>query len=157
MWRQRAGTNQGITKDFLQDDIDKLITDEKITNKINSDKNSYKVNIEFIDEKDQSFLVSRNDFPAASIIIPINEKTPSIDFILLNTNRPKNHKPINNDKKTSKLKKFIYRQLLKMIKVTHLRIAFLINYIKILKIKKIGKWNHHLRKFNQSIRMSYMY
>ena len=107
LWRQRAGTNQSKTKDFLQDDIHKVITDEKSIYKINSDKNSYKVYIELIDEKDQSFLVFRNDFPAASIIIPINKKTLSIDFILLNTNKPKNHKPINNDKKTSKLKKFI--------------------------------------------------
>ena len=29
---------------------------------------------------------------------PTNEKTPSIDFTLLNTNTPKNHKPINNEK-----------------------------------------------------------
>ena len=110
LWRQRADTNsifkeitkieqyQSITKDFLQDHIDKLIIDEKIINKINRDKNSYKVNIELIDEKDQSFLVSPNDFPPASTITPINEKTPSIDFTLLNTNTPKNHKPINNEK-----------------------------------------------------------
>ena len=70
LWRQRADTNsifkeitkieqyQSITKDFLQDHIDKLIIDEKIINKINRDKNSYKVNIELIDEKDQRFLVS---------------------------------------------------------------------------------------------------
>ena len=51
-----------------------------------------------IDEKDQSFQVSPNDFPPASIITPINEKTPSIDFMLLNTNMPKNHKAINNEK-----------------------------------------------------------
>ena len=108
LWRQRAVTNskeeitkieqyQSITKDFLQDHIDKLIIDEKIINKINTDKNSYKVNIELIDEKNQSFLVSPNDFPPASTITPINEKTPSIDFTLLNTNTPKNHKPINNE------------------------------------------------------------
>ena len=82
---------------FLQDHIDKLI-DEKIINKINRDKNSYKVNIELIDEKDQSFLVSPNDFPPGSTITSIKEKTPSIDFTLLNTNTPKNHKPINNEK-----------------------------------------------------------
>ena len=110
MWRQRADTNstfkeitkieqyQSITKDFLQDHIDKLIIDEKIINKINTDKNSYKVNIELIDEKNQSFLVSPNDFPPASTITPINEKTTLIDFTLLNTNMPKNHKPINNEK-----------------------------------------------------------
>ena len=52
LWRQRADTNsifkeitkieqyQSITKDFLQDHIDKLIIDEKIINKINRDKNS---------------------------------------------------------------------------------------------------------------------
>ena len=110
MWRQRADTNsifkeitkieqyQSITKDFLQDHIDKLIIDEKIINKINRDKNSYKVNIELIDEKDQRFLVSSNDFWPASTITLINKKTPSIDFVLLNTNTPKNHKPINNAK-----------------------------------------------------------
>ena len=49
-----------------------------------------------IDEKDQSFPVSATDFPPASIVTPINEKTPSIDFTLLST--PKNHKPINNEK-----------------------------------------------------------
>ena len=109
LWRQRADTNsifeeitkieqyKSITKEFLQDHIDKLI-DEKIINKINRDKNSYKVNIELIDEKDQSFLVSPNDFPPGSTITSIKEKTPSIDFTLLNTNTPKNHKPINNEK-----------------------------------------------------------
>ena len=51
-----------------------------------------------IDEKDQSFLVSPNDFPRASKITPINEKTPLIDFTLLNTNTAKKHKPINNEK-----------------------------------------------------------
>ena len=51
-----------------------------------------------IDQQDQSFLVSPNDFPPASTITPINEKTPSIDFTLLNTNTPKNHKPINKEK-----------------------------------------------------------
>ena len=76
----------------------KLIIVEKLTNKINSDKNSYRVNIELIDERYQSFLVSPNDFRPASTITPINKKTPSIDFILLNTNTPKNHKPINNEK-----------------------------------------------------------
>ena len=118
LWRQRDDTNsifkeitkieqyQSITKDFLQDHIDKLIIDEKIINKINRDKNSYKVNIELIDEKDQSFLVSPNDFPPASTTTPINEKTTSIDFMLLNTNTPKNHKPMN-DENTSKLKKVI--------------------------------------------------
>ena len=92
MWRQRANSNsifkeitkieqhQSITKDFLQDHIDKLIIDEKIINKINKDKDSYKVNIELIDEKDQSFRVSPNDFPPTSAITPINEKTPLIDF-----------------------------------------------------------------------------
>ena len=110
LWRQRADTNsifkeitkieqyQSITKDFLQDHIDKLIIDGKIINNINRNKNFYKVNIELIDQQDQSFLVSPNDFPPASTITPINEKTPSIDFTLLNTNTPKNHKPINNEK-----------------------------------------------------------
>ena len=51
-----------------------------------------------IDEKDKSFLVSQNDFPPASTITHINEKTFSIDFTLLNTNTPKNHKSINNEK-----------------------------------------------------------
>ena len=41
--------HQNITKDFLQDHIDKLIIDGKIANKIKRDKNSYKVNIESID------------------------------------------------------------------------------------------------------------
>ena len=90
--------HESITKDFLQDHIDKLITEKKTLNKIIRDKNSYKVNIELIDEKDQRFPVSRNDFPPASTITPINEKTPSIDSTLLNTNTPKNHKPINNEK-----------------------------------------------------------
>ena len=89
---------QSITKDFLQDHIDKLIIDNKIINKINRHKNSYKVNTKLIDEKYQSFPVSPNDFPPASMVTPINEKTPSIDFTLLNTNTPKNHKPINNEK-----------------------------------------------------------
>ena len=92
LWRQRADTNsifkqitkieqyQSITYDFLQDHVDKLIIDKKNVNKINSDKNSYKVNVELIDEKGQISLVSRNDFPPASTITPINEKTPSIDF-----------------------------------------------------------------------------
>ena len=108
LWRQRADTNsifkeitkieqyQSITKDFLQDHIDKLIIDEKIINKINRDKNSYKVNIELLDEKDQSFLVSPNDLPPASTITLINEKAPLIDLTLLNTNTLKNHKLINN-------------------------------------------------------------
>ena len=118
LWRQRADTNsifkeitkfeqcQSITKHFLQDHTDKRIIDIKIISKINRDKNSYKVNVELIDEKDQNFLVSPNDFPPASTITPINEKTPLIDFILLNTNTPKNHKPIN-DENTSTLKKVI--------------------------------------------------
>ena len=49
-----------------------------------------------INEKDQSFPVSPNNFPPASIITTISEKTPSIDFTWLNT--LKNHKPINNEK-----------------------------------------------------------
>ena len=133
--RQRADTNiifneitkteqyQSITKDFLQDHIDNLTIDEKIINKINRNR---------IDTwKYQSFPVCPNDFSAASIVTPINEKTPLIDFTLLNT--PKNHKPKSNEKK-SKLGKVIQKQWLKMIKVTHLRINFLITYIKILKI-----------------------
>ena len=68
LWRQRADANsifkeitkieqyQSITKDSLQDHIDKLIIDEKIIKKINRDKNSYKVNIELIDEIDQQQL-----------------------------------------------------------------------------------------------------
>ena len=99
--RQRADTNsifkeitkmeqyQNITKDFLQYHINKLIMDEKIINTISRDKNSYKTNIESIDEKDQSFPVSPNDFLKGSIVTSINEKTPSIDFSLLNTNTPK--------------------------------------------------------------------
>ena len=110
MWRQCADTNnifkeitkieqyESITKDFLQYHIDKVIIDKKNISKINRDKNSYKVNIELIDEKYQSFVVSPNDFPPASTITPINEKTTLIDFTLLNTNMPKNHKPINNEK-----------------------------------------------------------
>ena len=101
LWRQRADTNsifkeitkmeqyQSITKDFLQYHINKLIIDEKIINTISRDKNSYKTNIESIDEKDQSFPVSPNDFLKGSIVTSINEKTPSIDFSLLNTNTPK--------------------------------------------------------------------
>ena len=89
---------QSITKDFLQYHIDKLIIDEKIVNTIIRDKNSYKTNIESIDEKDQSFPVSPNDFPKGSIVTSINEKTPSIDFSLLNTNTQKHHKLINNEK-----------------------------------------------------------
>ena len=110
LWRQCADTNnifkeitkieqyESITKDFLQYHIDKVIIDKKNISKINRDKNSYKVNIELIDEKYQSFVVSPNDFPPASTITPINEKTTLIDFTLLNTNMPKNHKPINNEK-----------------------------------------------------------
>ena len=37
-----------------------------------------------------------NDFPRASIVTPMKEKTPSIDFTMLNT--PKNRKPISNEK-----------------------------------------------------------
>ena len=37
-----------------------------------------------------------NDFPRASILTPIKEKAPSIDFTMLNT--PKNRKPISNEK-----------------------------------------------------------
>ena len=45
---------QSITKDFLQDHIDKLIIDEKIINKINRDKvNKVNIDIEPIDEKDE--------------------------------------------------------------------------------------------------------
>ena len=51
-----------------------------------------------IDEKDQSFLVSPNDFPPTSTITPVNEKTSSIGFTLLNANTAKNHKPTNNEK-----------------------------------------------------------
>ena len=51
-----------------------------------------------IDEKDQSFPVFPYNFPPASTITPIIEKTPSIAFTLLNTNTPKNHEPINNEK-----------------------------------------------------------
>ena len=51
-----------------------------------------------MDGKDQSFPVSPNVFPAGSIVTPVNEKTPSIDFTLLATNTPKNHKTINNEK-----------------------------------------------------------
>ena len=40
--------------------------------------------------------VSSSDFLPASIVTPINEKTPLIDFTLLNM--PKNHKAINNEK-----------------------------------------------------------
>ena len=87
---------QSTKKDFLQDHIDNLIIDEKIINKITRDKNSCEVNIKLIDAKDQNFSVSPNDFPPPSIVTPINEKTPSIDFTLLNT--PKNRKPINNEK-----------------------------------------------------------
>ena len=110
LWRQCADTNnifkeitkieqyESITKDFLQYHIDKVIIDEKNISKINRDKNSCKVNIELIDEKYRSFVVSPNDFPPASTKTPINEKTPLIDFTLLNTNMPKNNKPINNEK-----------------------------------------------------------
>ena len=52
--------------------------------------------MESIDEKDQNFPVSPNAFPPVSTVTTINEKTPSIDFNLLNT--AKNHKPINNAK-----------------------------------------------------------
>ena len=84
LWRQRADPNntfkeitkierhQSITKDFLQDHINKLIIDEKIINKINRDKNSYKVNLEPLDEKDRSFPGSPNDFPPASLVTPKN-------------------------------------------------------------------------------------
>ena len=87
-----------MIKNFFQDDIDKLIIEEKTINKINRDKNSYKVNIELMDEKDRSFPASPNDFPPTSTITPINEKTAWIDFTLLNTNALRNHKPINNEK-----------------------------------------------------------
>ena len=52
--------------------------------------------MESIHEEDQSFPVSPNYFPPASIVTHINGKTPSIDFTLLNT--PKNDKPTNNEK-----------------------------------------------------------
>lgn len=37
-----------------------------------------------------------NDFPRAAIVTPIKEKTPSINFTMLNT--LKNRKPISNEK-----------------------------------------------------------
>ena len=87
---------QSITKDFFQDHINELIIYKKIINKINRDKTSYKLNMESIHEKDQSFPVFPNYYPPASIVSHINGKTPSIDFTLLNT--PKNGKPTNNEK-----------------------------------------------------------
>ena len=145
LWRQRANTNiilkeitkikqyQSITKDFLQNHIGKLFIDKKILNKINWDKSSYKVNIELIDEKDKSFQVSTNDFPPTSTVTPINEKTPSIDLILLNTSTPKNHKPINNEK-NKQIRESHRGTIIKNDIGNNLRIAFLITYIKILKI-----------------------
>ena len=87
LWRQRADTNtlfkkinkyQSITKYFLQDHIDKHIIDKKVINKIIRDKNFYKVNTKPIDEKDQSFPVSPNDFAPVSILTPINKKHPRL-------------------------------------------------------------------------------
>ena len=87
--------------------------------------------MESIDEKDQSFPVSPNDFPPASVVTPINEKTPQIDFTLLNT--PKNHKP-NNNVKEKQIRENHINTMVKNDKVTHLRITILITYIKILEI-----------------------
>ena len=82
LWGQSADTNsifkeitkieqyQSITKDFLQVDIDKLIIDKKYI--YICKVKSYKVNIESMDEKDQSFPVSQNDFPPVSVLTPIN-------------------------------------------------------------------------------------
>ena len=94
LWRQRSVTNsifkeitkieryQRITKDFLQDHIKSINSRkvEKIIYQINRDKDTYKRNIESIDEKDRRFSVFPNDFPPVSIRTLINEKKPSIDF-----------------------------------------------------------------------------
>ena len=142
-WRQRADTNsifkeitkieqyQSITKDILQNHIDKLIIDEKNVNKINRDKNSYKVNIESIDEKDQSFLISPNNFLPSYIVTPINEKTLSIDFTLLNT--PKNHKP-NNNEKDKQIREIHIDTVVKNDKGNTLEGTFLITYIKTFRV-----------------------
>ena len=42
------------------------------------------------------FSSNPNDFPRAAIVTPTKEKTPSIDFTMLNT--PKSRKPISNEK-----------------------------------------------------------
>ena len=94
LWRERSVTNsifkeitkieryQRITKDFLQDHIKSINSRKvkKIIYQINRDKDTYKRNIESIDEKDRRFPVFPNDFPPVSIRTLINEKTPSIDF-----------------------------------------------------------------------------
>ena len=49
-------------------------------------------------KKTKVFQFPPNDFPPGSTITPINEKTPLIDFTLLNTNTSRNRKPINNEK-----------------------------------------------------------
>ena len=109
-----------------------------------------------IDEKAQSFLVSPNDFPPASTITPINEKTPSIDFTLLNTNTPKNHKPVNNEK-DKQIRASHIDTIIKNDKGNTLKDSILNNLHKDIEDIIIEKWNHHLRKFNQSIRMNCKY
>ena len=92
LWRQRSVTNsifkeitkieryQRITKDFLQDHIKSINSRKvgKIIYQINRDKDTYKRNIESIDEKDRRFSVFPNDFPPVSIRTLINEKNPRL-------------------------------------------------------------------------------
>ena len=62
-----------MTKDFLQDHINKLIIDKKIINKINRNNNSHKVNIESLDGKDRLFPVSSNDFPSTPLLTSVKQ------------------------------------------------------------------------------------
>ena len=98
-----------------------------------------------LDEKDQSFPASPNDFPPASTITLINEKIASIDCTLLNTNALRNHKPINNEK-NKQIRESHIDAIIKNDKGNTLKDSILNNL-----------WNHQLRKFNQSIRMNYKY
>ena len=89
------------------------------------------MNIESIDEKDQSFPVSPDDFPPASVVTPINEKTPLIDVTLLNT--PKTRK-LNNNEKDKQIRENHIGTMVKNDNGNTLRKTFLITYIKLLKI-----------------------
>ena len=120
--------HESITKDFLQDHIDKLITEKKTLNKIIRDKNSYKVNI------DQRFPVSRNDFPPASTITPINEKHHRLIPLYCTRTRQKTTNQSIMKKTSKQIRENYIEIVIKMIKVAHLTMAFLITYIKILKI-----------------------
>ena len=103
-----------MKSDFLQDRINEININMKTINKINRNKNFYKVNIELLDEKGLSFPVSPRD-----------------NWFYFNDpklNSNKKGKPIGETES------IINTMIKKSWKQEHLRITFLITYIKILKI-----------------------